>query len=184
MLILEEPILDVVPATVAAPGFLDMHSDFINNQITIVGYGRLGTTLGGNGVKRYADEKLQNIGPGWIRPENGDIDECFGDSGGPTFLGSIDETNSGSPTLIGITYGGGAHLAGICNSSQDRHQRVDSAGDAQMVQCLLNDTNGTSVAGRCSCDKADIWTPLGIPGFCEIQAFKFPGFPYFDPDTQ
>ena len=179
--------VDVMPATVPVPGYLDNVSNFVRANMVSVGYGTFNET-DGNGVRRYGEEGIVSIGPGWVHPQfaNNDVNQCAGDSGGPRFLGSIEDTNSGSPLLIGLHYGDPHNSAGICGS-MDRAQRIDSAGDAEMVQCLLNDENGTSVEDRCNCDHADPWKEFA-PGFCQVQALKLPDvFPftfYFDPDTQ
>jgi Trypsin len=77
-------------------------SDLSGNQrFTSVGYGAYGTQKGGVGhgflyddVRRVATGTLSSINKAWLRismnPAKGDGGTCYGDSGGPNFLGRTD----------------------------------------------------------------------------------------------
>jgi V8-like Glu-specific endopeptidase len=89
----------ITPARLPAAGSL---SNLPNNQLfTSVGYGAYEVTNspGGhqylyNDVRMVATGTLNSINPAWLRismnPSTGDGGTCYGDSGGPNFLGSSD----------------------------------------------------------------------------------------------
>jgi hypothetical protein len=88
--------LKITPARLPAAGSL---AKLPNNQLfTSVGYGAYEVTNspGGhqylyNDVRMVATGTLNSINPAWLRismnPSTGDGGTCYGDSGGPNFLG-------------------------------------------------------------------------------------------------
>lgn len=102
----DKPIKGITPAALPAAGSL---SNLANNQqITAVGYGAYEVTNqpGGhhylyNDVRGAATGTLNSITPSWLRvSENratGNGGGCYGDSGGPNFLGN---TNTIAATTI------------------------------------------------------------------------------------
>ena len=105
----------VVPAelpTAGLPDQLNERGGLRDQTITTVGYGavRMDKTggphaiEGRDGVRRYASQNFQALRPSYLElsqnPSTGDGGVCFGDSGGPHFLGGID-----SNLLVSTTVG-------------------------------------------------------------------------------
>jgi hypothetical protein len=89
--------VNITPASLPAAGSLS--SLPANQPVTSVGYGAYEVTNepGGhqylyNDVRMVATGTLNSINPAWLRismnPSHGDGGTCYGDSGGPNFLGS------------------------------------------------------------------------------------------------
>jgi hypothetical protein len=111
VVVLDDPVAGIRPASLPRAGLLDqMAKDgTLNGQrFTVVGYG--GTELkthepgsgapvfSGRGARRYAVSSFSALTPAQLRlsqnPATGDGGACFGDSGGPNFLGAgPSETN-------------------------------------------------------------------------------------------
>jgi V8-like Glu-specific endopeptidase len=97
VVVLDKPIKGVAPAALPKAGSLsDLPSD---QAFTSVGYGAFQTSKGGSvntydDVRRVATGTLNAIDPAWLRisenPATGNGGTCYGDSGGPNFLGSSD----------------------------------------------------------------------------------------------
>jgi hypothetical protein len=114
ILILEEPVAGIEPATLPPLGFLDQlqkegklrqgknEADFV-----LVGYG--GTLawpppeITYEDYRQYAESEFQALLKAWLRMSQnqatGDGGTCYGDSGGPAFWTEPD----GSEVLVGIT---------------------------------------------------------------------------------
>jgi trypsin len=107
----------IAPATLPTAGLLDRlkASHLLDDQtFTAVGYGtvredkRTGPhALFFDGIRRYAMQTSLNLEKSWfllsMNPSTGDGGTCFGDSGGPHFLGGL-----GSSQLVSITVTGDA----------------------------------------------------------------------------
>jgi hypothetical protein len=101
VVVLNEPVFDVVPAQLPAAGLLDAMSDahLLKDQtFTSVGYGAIGWVPqpGGpgfytDGQRRAATPSFMALNDAWLRlsqnPATADSGTCYGDSGGPNFLG-------------------------------------------------------------------------------------------------
>ncbi len=99
VVVFDKPIKDIVPARLPAEGSL---SDLDGSQeFTSVGYGAYEVTNspGGhrylyNDVRMVATGTLNAVNPAWLRismnPSTGNGGTCYGDSGGPNFLGTTD----------------------------------------------------------------------------------------------
>jgi secreted trypsin-like serine protease len=99
VVILDQAVAGIRPSRLPAAGSL---SNLPKDQvITPVGYGANMVTNGPGGhgylyddVRRVATGTLNATNPAWLRasmnPAHGDGGTCFGDSGGPNFLGSTD----------------------------------------------------------------------------------------------
>jgi hypothetical protein len=103
VIVLDTPVTDVEPATIAAPNYLDDYAQPVLNKtlFTSVGYGtevrkpdagpQKPTPMSYPLIRRYADAPGQKLTP-QILQTNGNLNDnrgtggtCFGDSGGPTF---------------------------------------------------------------------------------------------------
>jgi secreted trypsin-like serine protease len=97
VVVLDEAVTGIAPAQLPAAGSLD---DLPKDQrFTSVGYGAQLVTSGPGGkTYHYADIRDRAVGtlnavdPAWLRisenPATGDGGTCYGDSGGPNFLGA------------------------------------------------------------------------------------------------
>jgi len=106
VVVFDRPIKGVTPAQLPAAGALSNLSG--SQQFTSVGYGAYEVTNdpGGhqylyNDVRMVATGTLNSINPAWLRismnPATGNGGTCYGDSGGPNFLGT---TNIVAATTI------------------------------------------------------------------------------------
>jgi secreted trypsin-like serine protease len=97
VVVLDKPVKGIAPAKLPTAGSLSNLSS--NQQFTSVGYGAYEVTNepGGhdylyNDVRMVATGTLNSINPAWLRismnPATGNGGTCFGDSGGPNFLGT------------------------------------------------------------------------------------------------
>ncbi len=99
VVVFDKPVKGIVPARLPAAGSLaDLPG---SQQFTSVGYGAYEVTNqpGGhryvyNDVRMFAEGTLNAINPAWLRismnAAKGDGGTCYGDSGGPNFLGTTD----------------------------------------------------------------------------------------------
>lgn len=99
VVVFDKPIRDIAPARLPAADSLSNLSG--SQQFTSVGYGAYEVTNepGGhqylyNDVRMFATGTLNSINPAWLRismnPSTGNGGTCYGDSGGPNFLGTTD----------------------------------------------------------------------------------------------
>ena len=97
VVVLDKPVKGITPALLPEAGSL---SDLSGDQLfTSVGYGAYEVTRGPGGreflyddVRMTATGTLNTVTPSWLRismnPAKGDGGTCYGDSGGPNFLGT------------------------------------------------------------------------------------------------
>jgi hypothetical protein len=121
----------IAPAQLPTKGLLDelrASSELRSATFTAVGYGAVREdktggphALFGDGVRRFATPSFASLLAAWLnlsqQPSTGDAGTCFGDSGGPHFLGG--ETSN---LLVSITVTGDAQ----CRAT-DRTYRLDTA---------------------------------------------------------
>lgn len=99
VVVFDKPIKGIVPARLPAADSLSNLSGL--QQFTSVGYGAYEVTNGPGGhqylyndVRMVATGTLNAINPAWLRismnPATGNGGTCYGDSGGPNFLGTTD----------------------------------------------------------------------------------------------
>jgi hypothetical protein len=99
VVVFDKPIKDITPARLPAVGALANLPG--SQQFTSVGYGAYEVTNqpGGHNylyddVRMVATGTLNAINPAWLRismnPATGNGGTCYGDSGGPNFLGATD----------------------------------------------------------------------------------------------
>jgi secreted trypsin-like serine protease len=101
---LDEPITGIEPAMLPTAGQLDdmkKNHELKGQQFVTVGYGTLRDdktkgphSLDGYGTRYYAEQTFQALKPYWLQismnPSTGSGGTCYGDSGGPHFLGDSD----------------------------------------------------------------------------------------------
>jgi len=104
VIVLDEEIADITPATLPTEGLLsDMKKDheLKGQQFVAVGYGTLRDdktggphALGDYGERYFAEQTFLALKPYWLQismnPSTGSGGTCYGDSGGPHFLDDSD----------------------------------------------------------------------------------------------
>lgn len=110
VVVLDRPINNIEPARLPRAGQLD--SLKVNQKLTAVGYGGQeplnqpgGPVIAYLDTREFSTESLDAVNPTWLRlsqnPATGDGGACYGDSGGPNFLGAgASETNIVAATTI------------------------------------------------------------------------------------
>jgi secreted trypsin-like serine protease len=114
VVVLDKPIRDIVPAQLPTLG--QFESVAKDQKFTAVGYGGQealnqpgGPVIGHLNTREYAVSTFNALGPGYLHlsqnPATGNGGSCYGDSGGPNFLGAgADETDIiAGITIIGDT---------------------------------------------------------------------------------
>ena len=165
-LILIEPVTDITPLALRAPGELDTIAGLVGTPAVSVGYGLNWTkitgqqptrtlgplTFGGdNGVKRIARVgPIQSLHKNalWPRqsPQKGDDSVCYGDSGSPLFL----ERNGVVEQIVSGVLSGWALW---CQGSKDPYFRVDQATAHEFLQCVIDNQDDVAQACReCSAE--------------------------------
>jgi hypothetical protein len=127
VIVLDKPVRGVTPARLPALGQFNQVAK--NQRFTAVGYGS-GEVVNQPGgpvnpyidIREYAVSEFNAVGPGYLRlsqnAATGDGGTCYGDSGGPNFLGAgASETN----VLAGTTITGDS----LCKST-NVIQRLDT----------------------------------------------------------
>jgi secreted trypsin-like serine protease len=121
----------IAPAQLPTAGLLDQLKaahELDDQTFTAVGYGTVREDKTGgphslffDGVRRYALQSALNVEPSWLllsmNPSTGSGGTCYGDSGGPHFLGGVE-----SNLIVSITITGDAW----CRAT-DKTYRVDTA---------------------------------------------------------
>ena len=114
VVVFDKPIRGIEPARLPTLGQFDEVAK--DQQFTAVGYGGQeavnqpgGHVIGHLNTREYAVSTFNSVGPGYLRlsqnPATGNGGACYGDSGGPNFLGAgSTETN----IIAGITITGDA----------------------------------------------------------------------------
>jgi secreted trypsin-like serine protease len=132
VVVLDKAVKGIAPATLPAAGSLSDLSGA--QQFTSVGYGAYEVTNGPGGhqylyndVRMVATGTLNSINTSWLRismnPSTGNGGTCYGDSGGPNFLGT-------TGTIAAITITGDA----VCRSTN-----VDYRLDTASARAFLSD---------------------------------------------
>ena len=135
VVVFDKPIKGISPALLPAAGSLSNLPG--NQQITAVGYGAYEVTNqpGGhrylyNDVRMAATGTLNSISPSWLRvsqnPATGNGGGCYGDSGGPNFLG-------GTNTIAATTITGDA----ICRSTNTVYRLDTNSARSFLRQFVL-----------------------------------------------
>jgi secreted trypsin-like serine protease len=109
VVVLDEAVTGITPARL--PAAESLSSQRVGTRFTSVGYGAQSVTINKGPTFHYADIRyvatggLKALDPSWLRismnPALGDGGTCYGDSGGPNFLGAgPTETNIVAGTTI------------------------------------------------------------------------------------
>jgi secreted trypsin-like serine protease len=110
VVVFDKPINGIAPARLPKAGQLSSLS--VNQKFTVVGYGGQepvnqpgGPVIAYLDTREYSVASLNAVNPSWLRlsqnPATGDGGACYGDSGGPNFLGAgSSETNIVAATTI------------------------------------------------------------------------------------
>jgi hypothetical protein len=109
VVVFDKPVTGITPARLPTAGSLSNLR--LGTQFTSVGYGAQSVTVDKGPTFHYADIRyvatggLEALNPSWLRismnPALGDGGTCYGDSGGPNFLGAgATETNIVAGTTI------------------------------------------------------------------------------------
>ena len=136
VVVLDEPVEGIAPAALPEAGSLSKLSK--NQRFTPVGYGAYEVTNGPGGhqflyddVRQFATGTLNATNKIWLRvsmnPSTGNGGTCYGDSGGPNFLGA----GAGETDIVAaITITGDA----VCRSTN-----VDYRLDTRSARSFLDD---------------------------------------------
>jgi secreted trypsin-like serine protease len=125
VVVLDAPVTGITPARLPTLNLLDT-LDLRRQSFTAVGYGAVRETRKGgpqnildNSERRFATQSFMSLTRSWLNlsmnQATGDAGTCYGDSGGPHFLGD-------SNLIVSITVTGDA----VCKAS-DVTYRVDTA---------------------------------------------------------
>jgi secreted trypsin-like serine protease len=110
VVVFDKPVANIAPARLPQAGQLDALK--VNQKFTVVGYGGQepvnqpgGPVIAYLDTREFATAALDAVNPTWLRlsqnPATGDSGACYGDSGGPNFLGAgASETNVVAGTTI------------------------------------------------------------------------------------
>ncbi len=106
VIVLDEEVAGIPPASLPSAGLLDQMAkdgELKGQRFTVVGYGFTELThepgsgapvFGEGGTRMYSVSSFSALAPGFLRlsinPSTGDSGACYGDSGGPNFLGAGD----------------------------------------------------------------------------------------------
>ena len=137
VVLLDRAAKGVTPARLPGQNLLGT-TNLSNKTFTAVGYGtvRTGPTTGPNAfffdsTRRYALQTFLSLEPSWLNlSENPSTDNggtCYGDSGGPHFLGG-----TSSNLIVSITVTGDA----VCRAT-DKTYRVDTPSARQFLSNYL-----------------------------------------------
>lgn len=126
VVLLDQAATGITPARLPTESLLG-NIDLRSQTFTAVGYGtvRVDETGGPNAfffdsTRRYATQSFLSLQPAWLtlseNPSTGSGGTCFGDSGGPHFLGGVDSNLEVSLTVTGDA---------VCRAT-DKSYRLDT----------------------------------------------------------
>lgn len=142
VIVFDVPVVGITPAALAPLGTLDAmfrQKGLTDQQFTAVGYGITAQFRHGppqfnaSAERRYAISEFRALAEGWLHlsenPATGDGGTCYGDSGGPTFVGAGENE---SPYIVAITSKGDM----MCRSSDVRY-RIDTQTAREFIQTYV-----------------------------------------------
>jgi len=140
LIFLSEPVLDVVPAKLAAPGFLETRKGS-QTPMTIVGYpGSAPGESNWDGLRRFRTSSLDTVldetWATWSLPSN----VCFGDSGAPIFLSLGHAAGPHDDRIVANISDGGIDCL-----SANTNARVDSEAFHEWVRQTVKQVLGESL---------------------------------------
>src|SRR6266700_5877809 len=128
VVVLDKPVTGITPARLPRAGSLG--SLGAGTRFTSVGYGAQSVTIDQGPTFHYADVRyvatggLNAVNPAWLRismnPARGDGGTCYGDSGGPNFLGA----GAGETNIVASRLASESSLAGRSSSTHDQNTRT------------------------------------------------------------
>ena len=140
LVLLDKAVPDIEPAQLPAESYFDQIGvrGLRNQLFTPVGYGSSGRTNGGgrpyfnyDGIRRYAIGSFNALDKNWLHlsmnPATGDGGTCYGDSGGPNFIGA-----SETKIIAGVTVTGDM----VCRAT-NVIIRLDTAAAHQFIDPYL-----------------------------------------------
>ena len=117
VVVLDDQVAGIQPASLPSAGLLDQMANdgkLQDQRFTVVGYGLTELThepgsgapvFGEGGTRMYSVSSFSALSPDFLRlshnPSTGDSGACYGDSGGPNFLGA-----GNSETKVTVSIGG------------------------------------------------------------------------------
>lgn len=121
----------IAPATLPSVGLLD-DRDVRDGSFTAVGYGEVRDSKTGgphsgfyDGIRRFVDQSFQSMNSSTVtfsmNPATGNGGTCYGDSGGPHFVGD-------SKVIVAVTITGDMY----CRST-DKDYRIDTADSLAFI---------------------------------------------------
>jgi len=136
VVVFDKPIKGIEPAQLPTLGQFDQVDK--DQQFTAVGYGGQeavnqpgGPVIGYLDTREYAVSTFNAVGPGYLRlsqnPATGNGGTCYGDSGGPNFLGA---GPSETDIIAGITITGDA----LCKSTNVIYRLDTESARAFLIQ--------------------------------------------------
>jgi hypothetical protein len=114
VVVLDDPVVGIIPATLPTASL--NQSTLRGATFTAVGYGATRETRQGggqsmipiDGIRRYATQGFLSLQKAWLllsmNPAIGSGGACYGDSGGPHFLGGVESHLIVSITVTGDMY--------------------------------------------------------------------------------
>ena len=140
VIVLDEEITDITPAILPPAGLLsDMKKDkaLKGQKFVAVGYGRLRDdktggphAIGEAGERYFAEQTFRALRPYWLQlsmnPSTGNGGTCYGDSGGPHFLG--DSNMVASITVTGDMW---------CRSTDVTYRMDTDSARSDLAQFLV-----------------------------------------------
>ena len=137
VVVLDEPVEPITPATLPPAGLLDemkAAGTLKDQRFVTVGYGTVRDDKTGGfhpnyweGARRFTTGSFHALNPGWLRlsmnPSTGDGGTCYGDSGGPHFLGE-------SNMVVSLTITGDAP----CRATDDTYRLDIPSARAYLAQ--------------------------------------------------
>jgi hypothetical protein len=140
LIFLTQPVLDIVPAKLAAPGFLETRKG-AQTPMTIVGYpGSAQGESNWDGLRRFRtsslDEVLDENWATWSLPSN----VCFGDSGAPILLNLRAGGDAQTERLVANVSDGGIDCL-----SANTNARLDSQAVRRWIRQTMKEVLGESL---------------------------------------
>lgn len=140
VVVFDEPVQGIVPAELPTLRLLNSLTkvELREQRFTAVGYGRVRASFEGGWkvneltqTRHYAEQGFRSMQRSWLildmLPHHGNGGTCFGDSGGPHFLGG-----RRSNVIVSITVGGDA----VCKAT-DQTYRLDTASARDFLDAFV-----------------------------------------------
>jgi hypothetical protein len=138
VIVLDEPVVGITPASLPTKGRFNRSASLRGKLFTAVGYGDQEPETGGgpprfeyDGQRRRSVSRFSSVSGAWLRLSQnsalGNGGTCFGDSGGPNFVGAGD---SEKPVIASLTNTG---------DNMCRSRNVTLRLDTSLARSFLDD---------------------------------------------